>query len=148
MINISGIMWKDRRLGIALHKLRPGDNKFKVTVLNCTKEPHFPGVYIINLEKAIEKYGISIINRGDLRGIWVPLNDLQGMRKVKEPIIKEKCEYCGLPAVKQESAPVDQEPDPESGGQSIIYGKVWLCEDHLEAFENNEDIFEPQRRED
>jgi hypothetical protein len=148
MINISGIMWKDRRLGIALHKLRPGDNKFKVTVLNCTKEPHFPGIYIINLEKAIEKYGVSIINRNDLRGIWVPLNDLQSMKKIKEPKTLEKCEYCKEPAIAQRNVPIEAEPDPDSGGQTVLHGDVWLCKDHLESYENNEDIFDPLRRED
>ena len=76
MIRIKGIMYGAQKIGISLQKLVPGDNDFEITVEDRFGDLLYPGVFTINKEDAIKKYGISVINRRHLEGIWVPLSDL------------------------------------------------------------------------
>ena len=71
MLIIKGIMWGERKVGLALHKLHSGENEFIIDVKG------YSGVYRVNKEDAINRYGISVINRGNLKGIWIPLDDLE-----------------------------------------------------------------------
>jgi len=77
MIKITHIKWVGRKIGIALNKLVDGDNDFVITAKNKKGNYIRPGVFTINSTDALTKYGLSVINKNNLRGIWVPLEDLQ-----------------------------------------------------------------------
>lgn len=77
MLKIKGIMWGERKIGIALHKLEDGNNAFEIDVVNSAGERFYPGIFVISKEAAIAKYGISTINKNNLQGIWIPLRDLE-----------------------------------------------------------------------
>ena len=79
MLEISGIMWGDKKIGIALHKLTPGLNKFVVTVKDKSGNLLYPNTYCIDRDQAVQKYGVTNINTNNLRGIFVPLADLEAM---------------------------------------------------------------------
>ena len=81
MIKITHIMWCQQALGIAERKLKPGYNKFQVTVTNKAGERLYPITYTINREEAIQKYGLRLINNKNLYGVWIPLRDLTEMVK-------------------------------------------------------------------
>lgn len=77
MIKITHIMYSKKAIGIALHKLKTGINKFTITVRDKSGDKTYPNIYIINKEDAVEKYGISVINKKGLKGIWLPLDNLE-----------------------------------------------------------------------
>ena len=77
MIEITHALWKRHAIGIALNKLTPGLNKFKVTIKRVDGTIPYPETYVINREEAISKYGIEEINKKGMRGVFVPLDDLQ-----------------------------------------------------------------------
>jgi hypothetical protein len=81
MIKITHIMWCQQAIGIAERKLKPGLNKFQITVKNKAGEKLYPITYSIDREAAIQKYGIKLINNKNLYGVWVPLRDLIDMVK-------------------------------------------------------------------
>jgi hypothetical protein len=76
MIKITHIMWYKNAIGIAERKLKKGINQFQVTVKNKEGETLYPGIYSIDKDEAIQKYGIRLINQRNLYGIWIPLRDL------------------------------------------------------------------------
>ncbi len=81
MFKITHIKWDRRRIGIATKVLNDGDNDFVVTAKSVSGEYHYPGVFRINKERAFNVYGPeTIINKGNLKGIWVPCIDLERMR--------------------------------------------------------------------
>jgi hypothetical protein len=84
MIKITHIMWCKQAIGIAERKLKKGVNQFQVTVKDKNGEPLYPGIYSIDREEAIQKYGMRLINQRNLYGIWVPLKDLIEMEKINE----------------------------------------------------------------
>ena len=73
MIEIPYIMWSKKAAGVALHKLKEGDNLVKITAKDQRGQPYFPHTITINKSEAVKAYGVSTINKGGLRGIWIPL---------------------------------------------------------------------------
>lgn len=69
-------MWCQQAIGIAERKLKKGINKFQVTVKDRNGDILYPGIYSIDKDEAIQKYGIRLINKRNLYGIWIPLRDL------------------------------------------------------------------------
>ena len=86
MIEITHIKWAGKKIGIALRKLQHGLNYYTITAVGKDKKRYFPKVYKIDREAAIEKYGVSVINKGDLEGIWVPLSEIE---ESKTEILKQ-----------------------------------------------------------
>ena len=63
-----------------------------------------------------------------------------------------KCYFCQKEAVSVERIPVDvditcqqDENGKEQWTTSTLYGKEWICEDHLREFKNNEGSFDPNK---
>jgi len=83
MIKISGIFWSQKKIGIALKSMTLGVNLFEVTVLDRKLERLYPRTFVINRERATEKYGISVINKRGLEGVWIPLTDLEQLRRAQ-----------------------------------------------------------------
>lgn len=80
MIVIRGILWSSNSIGIAINKMVEGDNEYMIDLADKTGKQLYSGIYSINREEAINRYGISVINKKGLKGVWVPLND---MRRIK-----------------------------------------------------------------
>jgi hypothetical protein len=80
VIDITHIQWNKRAIGIALRKLHTGNNAFRVTAKDFRGAEYYPGTFAINREEAIKKYGVSVINKHNLSGLWIPLDDLEGLR--------------------------------------------------------------------
>lgn len=76
MFQITHAMWSKGAIGIAAFHLIPGDNVFEVTIKTPLTEP---GIFSINRENAIDKYGLESINKKGVIGIWVPFSDLKKM---------------------------------------------------------------------
>ena len=78
MINITHIKWSPpKRIGVALHKLTPGDNVIQITAKNAQGELLYPNPFTVDMEKIIDLYGVTTINKKDLRGVWIPLADVE-----------------------------------------------------------------------
>lgn len=77
MIRIKGIMYGERKIGISLRKMVPGNNDFEITVEDRYGDLLYPGTFVINREDALSKYGVCTINKRGLQGVWVPLADLK-----------------------------------------------------------------------
>ena len=77
MFDITHVKWSKHAIGIALRRLDPGDNLYRITAAKKDGSYMYPGTFVINREKAVEKYGVSIINHSDLPGVWVPLSELE-----------------------------------------------------------------------
>lgn len=76
MIRITHGRWSRSSIGVARSALKPGDNEVMVTFdTGVTK----PGVFIINREDVISKYGVEVINNNGLMGVYIPYKDLIGM---------------------------------------------------------------------
>ena len=68
-------MYSTRKAGVALHKLKDGENEIRVTAKNKDGKLLYPNPIIINKSDAIGMYGINIINNHNLKGIWIPLEN-------------------------------------------------------------------------
>ena len=77
MIKITHIKWGGRKIGIALHKLKDGDNEIAITAKDKNGQFYYEDTYLMNRQKLIDIFGISTINKNSLRGIWVPLADIE-----------------------------------------------------------------------
>lgn len=75
-IKITHIKWDGYKIGVALHKLKEGKNKVLVTAKDKNGELLYPLPIILDKEEAIDRYGVSIINKNHLQGIWIPLRSL------------------------------------------------------------------------
>jgi len=76
MIEITHIMWGEKKIGIALHKMKSGDNDIKITEKDSKGNPYYPHPFVINKEQAISQYGINPIQKNGLPGIWVFIRDI------------------------------------------------------------------------
>ncbi len=77
MIKISHIKWSGRKIGIALHKLKDGFNEVQITAKDKDGNLRYPNHFIIDRQHVINIYGVSIINKNNLEGIWIPLTDIE-----------------------------------------------------------------------
>lgn len=84
MIDITHIKWSEKKIGIALRKLKPGLNQFVITAKDKNGDYLYPGIFTIHREEAIQKYGLAVINKRNLTGIWIPLEDLERSGDVQE----------------------------------------------------------------
>jgi hypothetical protein len=55
------------------------------------------------------------------------------------------CDFCQREAIQQVSVIVDAEPDPESGGMCAVWGKAWVCDEHLMQYDEREGLFERRK---
>ena len=77
MIRITHILWRrPRSIGIALSKLKKGDNEVKVTAKGTNGQLYYPNTLIVNRERAINIYGVKSINKNNLQGIFIPTADI------------------------------------------------------------------------
>jgi hypothetical protein len=74
-IEIPCILWKTKSVGVALHKLVPGENKILVTAKNKDGDYYYPLPIVAEGVDLIGKYGVEVINKKGLRGVWLPLDD-------------------------------------------------------------------------
>ena len=81
MISITHIKWGEKKIGIASHKMLSGNNVFEVTAEGKDGQRYYPGIFSINKAAAIERYGEATINKNGLKGVWVPLKDLELYRE-------------------------------------------------------------------
>ena len=76
-IEISHIMWSNKKIGVALHKMKKGVNIIRITAIGKDGKPYYPETFEVNREEVVVKYGISTINRNNLPGVWIPIADLE-----------------------------------------------------------------------
>jgi len=59
------------------------------------------------------------------------------------------CYFCNRVGAGQRKIIVDMEHDPSDKGDNMvgIWESVWLCQEHLNDYDNREGEFEPGRRE-
>lgn len=76
MITITHILWDGRKIGVALNKLHEGWNRIKITTKNVKGEFLYPGTFVVDKDEIIGKYGVLIINKNGLRGVWIPLKEI------------------------------------------------------------------------
>jgi len=63
MIEITHILWKDRKIGVALWKLRNGENQIKITVKNKYGQELYPDILTVYKERSKknkQKFGWSL----------------------------------------------------------------------------------------
>ena len=72
-IEITHIKWDGFKIGVALHKMVDGYNKINVTAKNKSGKLIHSEPILLNKQNAIEKYGVSIINKNGLKGVWISL---------------------------------------------------------------------------
>jgi len=63
MIEITHILWKDRKIGVALWKLRNGENQIKITVKNKYGQELYPDILTVDKirsKKNKQKFGWSL----------------------------------------------------------------------------------------
>jgi len=56
MIEITHILWRDRKIGVALWKLRNGANQIKITVKNKYGQELYPDILTVYKDELITKY--------------------------------------------------------------------------------------------
>ena len=56
MIEITHILWRDRKIGVALWKLRNGENQIKITVKNKYGQELYPDILTVYKDELITKY--------------------------------------------------------------------------------------------
>ena len=77
MIEITHIKWDGYKIGVALHKLKKGNNRIKITAKDKNGNRYYPKAYVVDKDTLIDKYGVSVINKNSLLGVWIPLREIE-----------------------------------------------------------------------
>ena len=76
MIKISHIMYSKKAIGIALNKLsNRGLNTVEITIRNKEGELMYPQRLQLDKEELMGRYEVEIINKNNLLGFWIPIDD-------------------------------------------------------------------------
>jgi len=75
IINISHIMYSKKAIGVALNKMKDGENIIQITVRNSHGKLVYPNELKIDRSTVIDLYGIMSINKHNLQGVWIPIAD-------------------------------------------------------------------------
>ena len=79
MIEISGILWSRQAIGVAWNKLRD-DDIIVITVKDKNGKFLHPGEYRVTKLVLLERYGLEVINKNGLEGVFIPRADLEEYR--------------------------------------------------------------------
>ena len=76
MINITHILWKRKAVGVALSKLKNGENIINITVKDKSGTRLVADPVKVTKEKLLNIYDIETINKRGLEGVFIPLADI------------------------------------------------------------------------
>lgn len=87
MIKVTHIKWSNKSIGVALHKLNYGKNTIKITAVGKDGKPYYTTPLVVDRGEIIKKYGVDVIQKNGMEGVWLPLKDFFQEKK-EEPQLK------------------------------------------------------------
>ena len=76
MIKITHMLYSKRAFGVSLDKLKEGENVIDITVKDSNGNRLVAEPIKVTKQKLLNIYEVVVINKKDLRGVFIPLADI------------------------------------------------------------------------